>query len=146
MDISLSPFRWGVNSGAVGGVPERAAGGRLVGGHAPGTDRTQDVSTHPAVQRTLPPGTTHHPVTAPPQGQPLLARQGTFHQRPTLYHTGYPLHRENRENGQKKSLSGKTRVIWKFCQNTGNLVYSSCKFHDSKNKRHFKICRENLPP
>ena len=25
----------------------------------------------------------------------------------------------NRENGQKKSLSGKTQGIWKFCQNTG---------------------------
>ena len=72
------PLRWGSNSGAAGGVPERAVGGRLVGGHAPGTDRPQDVSAHPAVQRTLPPGTTHHPVTAPPQGQPLLARQGTF--------------------------------------------------------------------
>ena len=30
---------------------------------------------------------------------------------------GYPLHRENRENGQK--MSGKTQKIWKFCQNTG---------------------------
>ena len=39
-----------------------------------------------------------------------------------LSHTGYPLHRENRENGQKKSLSGETQGIWKFCQNTGNLV------------------------
>ena len=36
--------------------------------------------------------------------------------------TGYPRHRENRENGQKKSLSGKTQGIWKFCQNTGNFV------------------------
>ena len=25
----------------------------------------------------------------------------------------------NRENGQKKSLSGKTQGIWKVCQNTG---------------------------
>ena len=33
--------------------------------------------------------------------------------------TGYPRHRENRENGPKKSLSGKTQGIWKFCQNTG---------------------------
>ena len=33
--------------------------------------------------------------------------------------TGYPRHRENRENGQKKSLSGKTQGIWKFCPNTG---------------------------
>ena len=36
----------------------------------------------------------------------------------TLY-SGYPRHRENRENGKKKSLSGKTQGIWKFCQNTG---------------------------
>ena len=28
-------------------------------------------------------------------------------------------HRENRENDQKYSLSGKTQGIWKFCQNTG---------------------------
>ena len=33
--------------------------------------------------------------------------------------TGYPRHRENRENGQKKSLSGKTQGIRKCCQNTG---------------------------
>ena len=37
----------------------------------------------------------------------------------TKYNTGYPLHRENRESGQKYSLSGKTQGIWKFCQNTG---------------------------
>ena len=41
------------------------------------------------------------------------------------------------------SLSGKTQGIWKFCQNTGNLVCSSCKFPDSKSKRYFAICREN---
>ena len=39
-----------------------------------------------------------------------------------MAYTGYPLHRENRENSQKDSLSGKTQAIWKFCQNTGNLV------------------------
>ena len=33
--------------------------------------------------------------------------------------TGYPLQRENRENDNKNSLSGKTQGIWKFCQNTG---------------------------
>ena len=33
--------------------------------------------------------------------------------------SGYPRHRENRENGQKNSLSGKTQGIWKFCRNTG---------------------------
>ena len=55
-------------------------------------------------------------------------------------HLGYPLHREN---SPKKSLSGKTQGIWKFCQNTGNLVFSSCKFPDYKGKRYFYICREN---
>ena len=50
--------------------------------------------------------------------------------------SGYPLHRENRENGKKKkSLSGKTQGIWTFCENTGNLVCSSCKFPDSKGKK-----------
>ena len=47
----------------------------------------------------------------------------------TIQNAGYPLHRENRENGLKNSLSGKhrefgnfakTQGIWKFCQNTGN--------------------------
>ena len=33
---------------------------------------------------------------------------------------------------KKISLSGKTQGIWKFCQNTGNLVCSICKFPDSK--------------
>ena len=56
---------------------------------------------------------------------------------------GYPLHRENRENGQNNSLSGKTQGIWKFCQNIEILVCSSCKFPDSKGKRYFDICREN---
>ena len=49
---------------------------------------------------------------------------------------------------QKISLSGKIQGIWKFCQNTGktqHLVCSGCKFPDSKGKRYFKICRENLP-
>ena len=35
---------------------------------------------------------------------------------------GYPRHRENRENGPKNSLSGKTQGIWKFCQNTGKTL------------------------
>ena len=37
---------------------------------------------------------------------------------------GYPRHRENRENGQKKFLSGKTQGIWKFCQTTGKTQES----------------------
>ena len=58
------------------------------------------------------------------------------------YNTGYPLHRENRENGKINSLSGKTRGIWKFCQNTGNFVCSSSKFLDSKDAGCCDICRE----
>ena len=56
---------------------------------------------------------------------------------------GYPRHRENRENGQKHSLSGRTQGIWKFCQNTGNFVCSTCKFHDSNGKGYCNICRKN---
>ena len=48
--------------------------------------------------------------------------------------TGYPWHMENRKNGQKDSLSGKTQGILKYCQNTGNFVCSSCKFTDAKCK------------
>ena len=46
---------------------------------------------------------------------------------------------------KKYPCQAKTQDIWKFCQNTGNLVSSSCKFPDSKGKRYFKICCENLP-
>ena len=45
---------------------------------------------------------------------------------------------------KKNSLSGKTQGIWKFCQNTRNLVCSSCKFPDSKGKRYFEICCKNI--
>ena len=40
-----------------------------------------------------------------------------------------------------KNLSGKTKGIWKFCQNTGNLVCPSCKFPDITVK---DISRENF--
>ena len=56
--------------------------------------------------------------------------------------SGSPLHRENRENDPKKSLSGKIQEICKFCQNTGNSVCSSCKFPDSKGKGYCDICHE----
>ena len=70
--------------------------------------------------------------------------------------SGYLRHRENRENGQKKSLSGKTQGIWQFCQNTGktqrissehrentgNFVSSSCKCSDSKCKGYCDSCRK----
>ena len=58
---------------------------------------------------------------------------------------GSLLHRETKQIGQTKSLSGKTQGILKFCQNTGNFVYSSCKFPDSKGKRYYDNCCENLP-
>ena len=45
---------------------------------------------------------------------------------------------------EKKSLSGKTQGIWKFCQNTGNFVCSSCKFPDSKGIGYCDICRGNF--
>ena len=35
--------------------------------------------------------------------------------------TGYPLHRENRENDQINSLSGKTQGIW-FAQVINSLI------------------------
>ena len=38
------------------------------------------------------------------------------------FNTWSPLRKENRENGQNNSLSGKTQGIWKFCQNTGNFA------------------------
>ena len=89
--------------------------------------------------------------------------------------TGYPRHRKNRENrknGQKICLSGKTQGIWKFCQNTGktqgiwkfcqntgktqglfskhrkntgNFVSSSCKCSDTKSKGYCDICRKKKP-
>ena len=42
-------------------------------------------------------------------------------------------HRENSENGQKNSLSGK-REFGFFFLNTGNFVNSNCKCSDSKSK------------
>ena len=45
---------------------------------------------------------------------------------------------------KRNSLSGKTQGIWKFCQNTGYLFCSSCKFPDSKGKRYSDICSENF--
>ena len=48
---------------------------------------------------------------------------------------------EIKEQQSQIIKSGKTQGIWKFCQNTGNLVCSRCKFPDSKGNRYFKICR-----
>ena len=42
----------------------------------------------------------------------------------------------------KKKLSGKTQGIWKFCQNTGNLVCSSFKFPNSKKTENSDICHK----
>ena len=44
-----------------------------------------------------------------------------------IFATGYPRHRENRENGKKKSLSGKTQGFWnledisRFAVNVSNF-------------------------
>ena len=53
------------------------------------------------------------------------------------------------ENGHENDqCQGKHRIleIWKFGQNTGNLVCSSCKFRDSKGKIYFNIiiCCDNF--
>ena len=45
----------------------------------------------------------------------------------------------------KNSLSGKTQGLWKFGQNTGNLVCSSWKCSDSKSKGFCDICRKKNP-
>ena len=60
---------------------------------------------------------------------------------------GYPLNRENRENGLKfpvKKNTGNLEILPKRLENTGHLVCSSSKFPDSKGKRYFKICCDNL--
>ena len=69
------------------------------------------------------------PEAAFPKAEAILANMGknvvhcgavgTGQVWPGVQRSGYPLHRENRENGPKNSLSGKTLEIWKFCQNTG---------------------------
>ena len=59
-------------------------------------------------------------------------------------HSGYPRHRENRENDQKKFPVRENTRNLKFCEKTWNLVCLSCKFPDSKGKRYFDICRENF--
>ena len=39
----------------------------------------------------------------------------------TALDSGSPLHKENREMAKRNFLSGKTQIIWKFGQNTGNV-------------------------
>ena len=50
------------------------------------------------------------------------------------------------ENDNENSLSGKTKGIWKICQNTGNLVDSKsiCKFSKSNTKWYYNTCSENF--
>ena len=58
----------------------------------------------------------------------------------------YPLHRENKENGPQKIPVRENTGNLEICQNTGNLVCSSCNFPDSKGKRwiclpnQFRVC------
>ena len=61
---------------------------------------------------------------------------------------GYPRHRENRENGRKKipfrENTGNLEILPKHRENTGNYVFSSCKFPDPKGKGYCAIWRENF--
>ena len=75
-------------------------------------------------------------VHRPGGGEILKMGRGKSHGR-----SGYPLHRENRKNGKKDTLSRKTQEIWKFCQNTGNSESVSPKFIDSKEQGYCDICR-----
>ena len=63
---------------------------------------------------------------------------------PGWFHQGTHSTGTTGKMAKNKSLSGKTQGIWKLWENTGNLVCSSCKFPDSRGKRYFEICRENL--
>ena len=65
-----------------------------------------------------------------------------------FFNTGYPRHRENRENDSKKipvrENTGNLEILPKHRENTGNFVWSSCIFPDSKGKGYCDICRENF--
>ena len=119
----------------LGVQPGPGAVPRLCGGdsRAPATGPVRVVPGQPAP--SPPPSPTEVQVGA--QG-----KDNNFHR--GLNYSGSPLHRDKRENGHNRSLSGKTQGIWKFCQNTSNLVCSSCKFPDSKGKSFFDICYENF--
>ena len=51
---------------------------------------------------------------------------------PFSSHSRVPTAQGKQGKSPKYSLSGKTQGIWKFCQNTENLVCSSCSFPDSR--------------
>ena len=77
----------------------------------------------------------------------LPARQSLLQVRHLKSFTRQGIHgtgktRKTGKMAKRNSLSVKTQGIWKFCQNTGNFVYSSCKFPYSKGKRYFGFCRE----
>ena len=55
--------------------------------------------------------------------------------------TGYPWHRENRENYPKESLSGKPHGLWKFCQTQGK--HRECCQNTGKRERMLSEHREN---
>ena len=67
----------------------------------------------------------------------VLARRGASGRVPTA--------QGKRGKWPQYSLPGKTQGFWKFYQNTGNLVCSSCKFPDSKVTRYFNICHKKIP-
>ena len=59
---------------------------------------------------------------------------------------GYPLHRENRENGPKIPCQRKHREFGNFAKTQGKHreFRSICKFPDSNGKRYFDIRPENF--
>ena len=62
------------------------------------------------------------PLPQPPWTTKEKERKISSLNQRSIIESGHPLHkesRENRENGQKKSLSGKAQGIWKCCQSTG---------------------------
>ena len=83
---------------------------------------------------------------------PINRTVGAQHQPRGALFSGYLRHMENRENGQKKSLSGKTRRILKFCQNRGKTQgilskhreNTSCKCSYFKSKGYCDSCRKKI--
>ena len=67
---------------------------------------------------------------------------GTGQESPQVKMSGNPLHRENRENGKKRSpCQGKHREFGNFAKTQGILFAQVV----SKSKRYFNICHANVP-
>ena len=62
----------------------------------------------------------------------------------SVWHVGYPLHRENRENVQNKIACQGKQGTWKCCHNIGKMqgIWFAL---DSKGNKHYNICHEYFP-